>query len=147
MATTSRQADSLQGRSAGSPIERPIRERSSEDEVLLEIEERHEVLGLEDDPDAGSAKAHPVRLVGPRQVQAVDDDAASRGSIRPGKQAEERRLAGAGSAHEGQELTLRDLEVDAAERDRLDIHLAVDLDLVRLLDCSRHQPHAKLSII
>src|SRR5258705_11747664 len=111
MATTSRQADSLQGRSAGSPIQRPIRERSREDEVLLEIEERHEVLGLEDDPDAGSAKAHPVRLVGPRQVQAVDDDAARRGSTRPGKPGAERRLAGPGSAHEATEMTLRALKV------------------------------------
>ena len=47
---------------------------------------------------------------------------------------EERGLARARSTHEGDELASGDLQVDASERDRLDVAFPKHLDHVRHLD-------------
>src|SRR5256885_1006530 len=41
---------------------------------------------------------------------------------------EKGRLPGSGTTHEGDELARQDLEIDAPQRDRLDVDLAIDLD-------------------
>ena len=95
------------------------------------------VPALEDDADPRSPDARSLGFVGPGQVDAGHDHATRRRSIRAGEKLEEGRLAGARAAHDGHELAPRDRQVDAAQRDRLDIGLAKDPDDIPELDDRR----------
>ena len=65
---------------------------------------------------------HPhVALVGwhARHVLAVDEDAPGVGPVEAGDEAERRRLAAPGGPEQGEELALREREIDPVERDHL----------------------------
>ncbi len=48
--------------------------------------------------------------------QAVDDDLALVGLVQPGEDVQQRRLPTAGRTHQGDELAVGDVQVDAAQR-------------------------------
>src|SRR5262249_17579970 len=90
-------------------------------DVLERREDRDQVVELEDVADGARAPPRERRLGELRHVLALDEDGASRRTVDPGEDVEERRLARAGGAHEREELARRHVEVDAAE----DVHLLV----------------------
>ena len=110
------------------PVDRPIGERGGQQCVLLEVEERDEVLALEHDPEDRAAETGPLALLDTRQVDTADDHVPGGRSIRASQQVEERGLARARSTHDGDELASGDLQVDASERDRLDVAFPRHLD-------------------
>mgnify|MGYP003693714221 CR=1 FL=1 len=76
---------------------------------------RDEVKGLEDVPDGVAAEAGQAIFAEGHQVHAVDDDVARGGAIEPRDETEQRGLAAARRARDGDELTRRDLEPDIGE--------------------------------
>ena len=115
-------------------VDRATGESRRQPHVLDEVEERHEVVALEDDTDRRPAQADPLAFVGTREIDAGDDDLACGRSIRTSQQVQERRLARSRATHQRHELTRRNLEVDTPQRDCLDIDLAIDLDDVDQAD-------------
>ena len=83
-----------------------------EQDIVDRGEARHEQEGLEDIADAGAA--HP-RLGAPGQVadaDVVEPDLAGVGRVEQAEHVEERRLARARSAHDGDELAGHGVEID-----------------------------------
>ncbi|CAE7229328.1 bsn, partial [Symbiodinium necroappetens] len=96
----------------------PARERVDEQgelDVLVGSEDGDEVVELEDVADVFGA---PVRELGagePGDVLALDDERARGGRVDAGDEVEEGGLAGAGGAHEGEEVAALDAQVEAVE--------------------------------
>src|SRR5215207_7384720 len=84
----------------------------------------------------------PVRgelvLVEPSQVATLDLDRAGGRAVQAADHVQDRRLARAAGAHDGQELALAHVEVDAAERDDTGVGDAIDLEHVP-------EPHERLA--
>jgi tripartite-type tricarboxylate transporter receptor subunit TctC len=76
---------------------------------------RQQVERLEDETHAVAAKECPRRIVEPRDIDVVEDDAAGVGDVEAGDQVEQRRLADSGLAHDGDELAAAKLERDVAQ--------------------------------
>src|SRR5581483_5321828 len=79
------------------------------------------------DGDALLLAARQFRGAARREGDALDLHRAAVDGVEAGEAVEERRLAAAGGAHDGQHLAARDVEVHALERRRLDALAPVDL--------------------
>ena len=110
------------------PRQRPATESRGQADVLDEVERRNEILTLEHDPDGPASEALPNLIPGACDVDAVEEHSTRRGPIYRCDEVEERALPGPGPTHHRDELAGRDVEVHAAQCDRLHIALAVDLD-------------------
>ncbi len=73
------------------------------------------MIGLEDESDFAAAQERHLIFAEPRDVFAVEEDVAAAGRIEAGDQAEECAFAAARRAHNGGELTARNLEIDSPE--------------------------------
>ena len=83
--------------------------------VALGGEHRHQVVELEDEPHVGRP---PSRQLATRELidpLAADDDLAAGRRVQPADEVEQGGLAGPRRTHEGEELALRDVEVDAVQ--------------------------------
>ena len=105
-----------------------------ERDVALDRQVREQREALEDHRDA-APRRRDARL-----VVAVDQHAPGVRRLEPGDRAQQRRLAGAGGAEHGDELTRRDGEGDLAQR--LDAAVAArdSLDVERRLKTGRRSP-------
>ena len=84
--------------------------------VLLGGQHRQQVEELEDEADVRPAQLRQLVVGHRRDVVAGDLDGAVGRLVEAGEDVHERRLARARRAHDGDELALRDVERDAAER-------------------------------
>ncbi|MBA2297469.1 MAG: ATP-binding cassette domain-containing protein [Actinobacteria bacterium] len=91
-------------------------DREREGDVLLGGEHRQEVEELEDETDVPPAKPGQLVVLQGRDLHAVDLDRAARRPVEPGENVHESRLARAGRAHDGGQVTAGDLQRDTAER-------------------------------
>ena len=106
-----------------------------EADVLLGGEVGHQVEALEDEADPLAAQPGAVVLVPVGDVLAVDEDPAVGRPLEAGRAVEERRLAGAGRAHDGGEGAGREGEVDTGERGDRAGSLAVGPGQAADLEC------------
>ena len=103
-------------RSASSPFGRVLAgDRERQRDVLGDVEQRDQVERLED--EAGPVAAQAGRLVVGQLADdlALEDDLAGRRLVEPAEQLEERGLARARRAHQGDELAGLDRQRDAAQ--------------------------------
>ena len=113
------QADHLQRdlrRACGARPCRQLRQQQRQLDVALGGQHRQQVVELEDEADvvarASAASWPPDELV---DAHAADLDGAGGRRVEPADQVEQRRLAGARRSHQGQEVALGDVEVDALQ--------------------------------
>ena len=85
-----------------------------------------QVEALEDEADLVAAQSRELLLGEPGELDAVDADPTLGGLVESGEDVHERALAGAGGTHDGGEVALREVEVDARERVHGGVALAVD---------------------
>jgi hypothetical protein len=101
------------------------------DERQLDVPERgrprQQVVRLEDEPDLRAADVCAPRLVERRHLLAVELVRARCRAVEAAEDAEQRRLARAGTPHDRDELAVADDEVDRPQR--LDGELAAAVDL------------------
>src|SRR5262249_14780721 len=111
-----------------------LRERGEQERqlhVLGRVQDRDQVVELEDEAHVVAAAGRERALGGWPDLGARDDDLARGRAVDARDQVEERRLARARGAHQGYELALGHLEVDAVEdHDLLAVPL-VDLSDLR----------------
>ena len=101
-------------------------ERERQQDVLLGGQHRHEVEGLEDEPETIAAQARERAVVEVGELGAVDHDGARGRAVEPREQVHQRRLAGPGRAHDGGVLAGREADGDAREGVDGGISFAVD---------------------
>ncbi len=87
-----------------------------EGDVLLDGQEGYEVEGLEDETRLLTPQPRRLAVREATDHVAVEDDLTARGPVQAAEQVEQRALARARRAHEGDELTTSDREGDAAQR-------------------------------
>src|SRR4051794_24974109 len=88
---------------------------------------REQIETLKDEPDLRVADDGALVAVERRDVDAVEFVRAVGGTVEAAEDVHQRRLAGAGGAHHGDELPLIDEEVDASERAHFDLAHRIDL--------------------
>src|SRR5262249_27303048 len=89
-------------------------------DVLCRREHRHQIIELEDEADVGGAPARKLALGKAVDARARDRDLAGVRPVDAAEQVEQRGLARAGRPHHGDEVALRDRQVEMVEdRDRL----------------------------
>ena len=108
-------------------VERVLGDVRHERDVLARREARDQVVELEDEPDVLAAVRGEERVVLAREVVIGVVDVAGRRHVEPAQDVEQRRLPAPGGAEQRDELAGVELEVDAAERDHVDLAHAVDL--------------------
>ena len=103
-------------------------------DVLQRRGARQQVEVLEDEADRLVAEVRQLVVGEAGDVLPLQQVAAGGGAVEAAEQVHQRRLARARGPHDGDELALRDLERDAAERRQLDVAHPVDLGDVLQLD-------------
>src|SRR5690606_37348377 len=83
--------------------------------VLLRVERRHQVVELEHEADVVTAPVRQLSRAHGVDALAVDLDLPAAGRVQPTDQVEQRGLAGAGRAHQRDEIAFRDFQVDAVQ--------------------------------
>ena len=108
----------------------------SERDILVDGLAGQQPEVLEDGADLATQRRH-LPLVQPTEIFAQHEDTAGGGPVLTQDQAEESGLARAGGAHEEDELTPLDLEVDVAKRGlgltRVDLRHVLECDHVTVL--------------
>ena len=99
-------------------------EHERQRQVLLRRECRDQVERLKNQADVPAAEEREVAVAHPFELSAVDDDAALVGHGQAGHEVEQRALAAAAGAHDGEELALGDLQAHAVERGHRPVTLA-----------------------
>jgi hypothetical protein len=99
--------------------------------MLGELEGQHRILergergqqleGLEDEADRAPAQLGARILVERKELDPLDRDAALARRVEAGENREQRRLALARGADDGERFPGRDLEVDLAQNDEVEI--------------------------
>src|SRR4051794_23237761 len=95
---------------------RQIGHLQREGDILRDRHMRVERVALEHHSDVA------VAGIRRRHVLAVDEDAARRRGVKPGKDAQGRALAGSGRSEQGKKLAGPDLEADALQRGEFAVH-------------------------
>ena len=73
------------------------------------------MIGLKDEPDLAAAQQRHLVFSERGDLLAIQHNLAAGGRIQPGQQAQQRALTAARRAHDGGELSARDLQVDSFE--------------------------------
>ena len=120
-----RQADGVEQRALPLGIGLAAGDRERQLDVLLRRQHRQQVEELEDEADLVAAQPRQLLVVEPDDLGSVDRDRARRRRVEPGEDVHERRLPGAGRAHDRGELAARKLGGDAAKRVHDRVALAV----------------------
>ena len=113
-----------------------------EQDVLQRGQRRDELEELEDDAHVASAPARERVLAAPAQLLPGEDDLPARRAVDAGQQVEQRRLAAAGGAVDGEEALRWDAEGEVVEDDGPlrargdDARKALDLDDGRAMSVS-----------
>src|SRR5262249_28713989 len=102
--------------------------------VLFGAGSRQQIEALEDEADPPAAHIRERDFVFAADVDALEQVGPAGGPVETAEQIHERRLAGAGGAHDGHELAPRDAQAHAAERAHLDVAHPVGLGDVLHLD-------------
>src|SRR5258706_504463 len=84
-------------------------------DVLLGGQRGHEVVGLEDEPDAIAAQNRELPVVQGSEVDVADEGLAGGELVEAGQAVQQRRLAGSGRAHDGGETPGGELDGDVVE--------------------------------
>ena len=91
-------------------------DRQRQGDVLFRGEHRQKVEELEHEPDVLAAELRHLRVAEVRDLGARDRHRPARRLVEAGERVHERRLAGAGRPHDGDELARLHVERHAAER-------------------------------
>src|SRR5262245_50085016 len=91
-------------------------DRERQADVLADVQERDEVERLEHEAGLVSPDARRLAIREPGEIVALEEDRPARRPVEPAEQLEEGALAGAGRAHEGDELARAHRQRDPAER-------------------------------
>src|SRR5918995_1234965 len=112
-----------------------------EPDVLDDVQVRHQVArgSLPHETHAVAPVRGELVLVEPSQVATLDLHRAGGRPVESADHVQDRRLTRAARAHDGQELALAHVEVDAAERDDAGVGNAIDLEHVP-------EPHERLPV-
>ena len=102
-----------------------IIEQQRENDVLLHIQLRHQLVGLEHKADAAPAKDRPRFLAHREQILPIDEHLAAARHIKPADAVEQRRFATAALANDGGEFSLLERKRDIAQRFHLRLAAAV----------------------
>src|SRR5918993_4346816 len=119
---------------------RELRQQQRQLDVLECREHGNEVVELEDEPDAAAAPLRELPFRERPEVGARHDHLAARRPVDPRNQIEERRLAGTGGPHEGDELSFRHLQAQPIEHHDVLAVALVDLSHLLHVDCGHHCP-------
>src|SRR6185312_13238146 len=115
--------------------------------VLQRAGAGHEVEALEDEADA-SAADRGERVVGKAPDGGALEAVVARGRpVETAEDVQQGRLAGPGSAHDGDELAGRDTKVDAAQRRDLDVAEAIEAGEAADLDRHSGRAHQRLPAV
>ena len=96
-------------------------------DVLGDRERRHQVEGLEDEPDPLAPQDRQPPLAEPRQVSVAERDGAGGGPVEPRRNVQERALARPRRPHDRGERPTGEPDGDPVQGDDRAIALAVDL--------------------
>ncbi len=112
-----REPHDLQGREDVLPARRAGEsgEQQRQLDVLVGGQDRNEVVRLEDESDVARAERGQLRARESRQVDAGHDDPPVGRRVDAADQVQDRRLAGAGRTHEGEEFARLDLQIEPLE--------------------------------
>ncbi len=102
-------------RAASAPPSGAPRDQQRQFHVLHRGEDRQQVVDLEDEAHAAGAVLGALAVGELGQVLAFEPDRAGVDGVEAGEGVEQRRLAAAGGAHDGDHLAALDGEVDAAQ--------------------------------
>ena len=87
------QAEGVDDRGHALAVDAAAGELGGQEDVLLGGEGRHEVEGLEDEPDVLAADPGELSFAEPREVAAAEEDHPAVGRVEAGEDVHERRLA------------------------------------------------------
>jgi hypothetical protein len=94
-------------------------QEEGEHHVLFQVQVGNQIIELKDEPDIAPPEQALFRVFHRGQLPALHAKGPRRRGIQPADQVEEGALAGAGWPHDGEELPLLDIQVNACE----DFHL------------------------
>lgn len=94
--------------------------------ILQNGEGGDEIEELEDEADVGAAKESPLPLGEPGELRAADGHLPRSGQIDAADEVEERRLPGAASPHQGDELPPAELGAEVLQDHPLAVTLGID---------------------
>jgi hypothetical protein len=103
-------------------------------QVVDQVEER------EDEAELAAPQPRPAALAGVVDALAVQVDLARRRAVEPAQQVQQRRRAAAARPRHGQELAVRELEVDPVQRHHLGLAAAVHHAQPAHVEHRRHEP-------
>jgi hypothetical protein len=95
--------------------------------VLVRAERGDQVEGLEDEAERAGPHPPDRAVARPRQIGAPEPDVAGGGPVEAAEQLQQRRLAMAGLALDGEPLPLADLKAQVTDGEYLLVPLVVDL--------------------
>jgi hypothetical protein len=107
------------------PLGLPAGQQHGEVDVLLSGDGRHQVEGLEHEPHVIAPQDGELVIVEGAEVGFADEGLPRGEAVQAGHAVQQRRLAGAGRAHDRGQLAAFDFEVDAAQRVDGGVALAV----------------------
>ncbi len=105
-------------------------ESSRESDILAAAQVVEQVIGLEDNTHRVPAVAGEIAIAERAEIAALDRDPALITAVEPSDDVEQGRLAAAGTAHQRDEVTRGDFEVDALEN----IHPRARISLAKPTD-------------
>ena len=114
------------------PTELAVQERQLD--VLHRRSPRQQIETLKDESDLRVADDRTRIAIERGNIDAIENVRARGRPIEAAEDVHERRFSGPGGAHDGDELSLVDIEIDAGERVNLDLAHCVDLRQISNLD-------------
>ena len=125
------QADGVDDRVEPGLVGLAAGDRQRQQDVLLGGQRRQQVELLEDEADLVAAQLGQAGVAQAGDLGVADVDLAAGDRVEAGQAVHQRRLAGAGRAHDRGEPAPLELDADPAQRDDLRLAAAVDLPHVR----------------
>jgi hypothetical protein len=112
------------------PLGLPAGQQHGEVDVLLSGDGRHQVEGLEHEPHVIAPQDGELVIVEGAEVGFADEGLPRGEAVQAGHAVQQRRLAGAGRAHDRGVAPGGELDRDGIKGSHLGLALAVDLDRV-----------------
>src|SRR5690606_4726985 len=133
---------------------RALGDLGHERDVLARRQARHEVIELEHEADVTPAVLRELALRRVRELLAAEEELSARRPVETAEYVEQRRFAAAGRSEQHDELALRQLEIDAAQRVHgararaVDLREAVRLEAETVLRLDRYvRAHSRLAAL
>ena len=102
-------------------VDRRAIQRQRKNDVVPDAELRNEIVLLKDKPDAPSAKKRQLGAIHRRHIVAIDHNAACARHIKAAEHMQQRRLAAAGFADDGDKFSRRHTQIHTGKRRHSDV--------------------------